>query len=476
MAIRGRPPSTKTLVDRQLGRNIQHPILPAGDSFIIPNHSGDHSEGRVDSTPTLDKHIANKLYVDGQISTKTWLLATDQTGITGDKTGTFKLTTTGNCAFGNVEPFDDDTYHLGHQAWRWKSLYLSEDANIGGGANISGTVGIGTTTPEIWGGELVISKSVNPRFTLSQNSVQAFMSFEFKDNTAYITKDNGDSLIIGSKTDATQSTITPQVTINFEGKMGIGTTTPDEKLEVVGNIKATGTLASGIPTFTISSTPTSVTFAEVAILGGAQKMAELRFTGNIFGSPTTLGSIRNNLYIRSDESLGRLLFSNNSGSETSEIRFTHATDVLSFRNAIGGYTFDNDVECPKIKLTPLGGYAVKLTNKTGANSIKGEIVIASTGTALAVALAGANETSSTGVFLEDGVSDGSEAWVVTGGLAEVKMDAGGCALGDRIIAGATAGRGTVSNTPAIAVHFQEIAHAHQIAAANGLAICAVHLL
>ena len=45
MAPRGRPPSAKTLVDRQLGRNIVHPVLPAGDSYIIPNHSGQLDAG-----------------------------------------------------------------------------------------------------------------------------------------------------------------------------------------------------------------------------------------------------------------------------------------------------------------------------------------------------------------------------------------------------------------------------------------------
>ncbi|MCK5017478.1 MAG: hypothetical protein KAS32_10460 [Candidatus Peribacteraceae bacterium] len=42
--VRGRPPSTKTLVDRQLGRNLKHPVLPAGDSYPIPNHSGLHDD------------------------------------------------------------------------------------------------------------------------------------------------------------------------------------------------------------------------------------------------------------------------------------------------------------------------------------------------------------------------------------------------------------------------------------------------
>ena len=64
---RGRPPSDKTLVDRQLGRNIKHPILPAGDSYIVPNHSGDHSAGTT-GTPVSDLEIANKKYVDDNAS------------------------------------------------------------------------------------------------------------------------------------------------------------------------------------------------------------------------------------------------------------------------------------------------------------------------------------------------------------------------------------------------------------------------
>ena len=61
---RGRPPSAKTLVDRQLGRNVKHPILPAGDGFVVPNHSGDHSAGRVDSVPDEELDLVNKEYVD----------------------------------------------------------------------------------------------------------------------------------------------------------------------------------------------------------------------------------------------------------------------------------------------------------------------------------------------------------------------------------------------------------------------------
>ena len=99
---KGRPPSAKTLVDRQLGRNVQHPVLPAGESFVVPNHSGDHSEGRVDTTPTVDLDLVNKKYVDGEITGKAWLQAINQTGLTGDKTGSFDLTTSGTISLTNV--------------------------------------------------------------------------------------------------------------------------------------------------------------------------------------------------------------------------------------------------------------------------------------------------------------------------------------------------------------------------------------
>lgn len=65
MAQRGRPPSAKTLVDRQLGRN-NNKVLPAGDTFQVPNHSGDHSAGTT-GTPVNDLDLANKKYVDDNI-------------------------------------------------------------------------------------------------------------------------------------------------------------------------------------------------------------------------------------------------------------------------------------------------------------------------------------------------------------------------------------------------------------------------
>ena len=130
----------------------------------------------------------------------------------------------------------------------------------------------------------------------------------------------------------------------------------------------------------------------------------------------------------------------------------------------------------KIKITSIGGYAIKLTNKSGANSVAGDIVETSATTADAVDLADANELDPIGIFLDTGIADGAEAWVVVAGIADVHMDAGGCSLHDRIITSATAGRGLVDNAPAVAAHFQEIGHAIEAVGANGNARCIVHFL
>ena len=76
----------------------------------------------------------------------------------------------------------------------------------------------------------------------------------------------------------------------------------------------------------------------------------------------------------------------------------------------------------KMKFTPIGGMAVKLTNKTGGVSVAGQTVRASTVTDDAVVLTAADEDECFGVFLDSGVADGAEAWVVVAGIADVAME------------------------------------------------------
>ncbi len=131
----------------------------------------------------------------------------------------------------------------------------------------------------------------------------------------------------------------------------------------------------------------------------------------------------------------------------------------------------------KIKLTALGGYAIKLTNKTGSNTVQGQLVAVYSATAVddAFATQVASGDNTIGIVLDAGVSDGSEAWVVVSGIADVLIDAGGSARGDRIISSATAGSGDVWNVGgAVATHFLEIGHCIETRGGAGLARCVLH--
>ncbi len=126
-------------------------------------------------------------------------------------------------------------------------------------------------------------------------------------------------------------------------------------------------------------------------------------------------------------------------------------------------------------ITSIGGYVIKLTNKTGGNTIAGQLVIASTGTDDAFATAGANSDAVIGIVLDAGIADGSEAWVIEGGIADVLIDGGGCTHGDRMISSATAGSADVWNTGgAVATHFLEIGHCLETRVGAGLARVKLH--
>lgn len=73
----------------------------------------------------------------------------------------------------------------------------------------------------------------------------------------------------------------------------------------------------------------------------------------------------------------------------------------------------------KVALTPEGGLAVKLTNKTGAASVKGTIVSVSTGTDNAFALSAVDASGCVGVVYETDIADAAECWVVVKGIAQV---------------------------------------------------------
>jgi len=116
-----------------------------------------------------------------------------------------------------------------------------------------------------------------------------------------------------------------------------------------------------------------------------------------------------------------------------------------------------------VKVTELGGVAVKFQNQTGAASIAGTVVALSTAADRAVEAAAAGAYNAVGVIYEGGVAVGGDVWVVVTGIARVLIDDSTAAIRNGFaVTGATAGRinasGAVPSPPTDAEHFKEIGH------------------
>lgn len=126
--------------------------------------------------------------------------------------------------------------------------------------------------------------------------------------------------------------------------------------------------------------------------------------------------------------------------------------------------FLNKPEGVKFKITPEGGYAVRLINKTGAASVKGTVITTSDTTDNAFKVQSA-EFEACGVVYENGIADGSECWVVVTGIAEVLLKNGTASTrGYWTKCADTDGRAEVTTAPsglgalATSEHFKEIGH------------------
>ncbi len=138
----------------------------------------------------------------------------------------------------------------------------------------------------------------------------------------------------------------------------------------------------------------------------------------------------------------------------------------------------------KIMITPEGGIAVRLTNKTGGVSVKGEIVTPSAGTDNGVAKIVKDIPSPVGVFYESGIADGDEAWIVISGIADVFF-VGNATRNDHARGFLTADGGsyvigqalseTVITSPfAGDKHFMEVGHVLENRVGAGLAKVILH--
>jgi hypothetical protein len=137
----------------------------------------------------------------------------------------------------------------------------------------------------------------------------------------------------------------------------------------------------------------------------------------------------------------------------------------------------------KTAVTPEGGFAIKLTNKTGGISVKGTVVCSGSTVNNSVTKILVDDPDPIGVIYDSGIADGSEVWVVVSGIAEVYF-IGNTTRGDLARGFLAADAGYVSGqalSEALMVapfvvdkHFYEIGHVLETRVGAGLAKCVLH--
>jgi hypothetical protein len=136
------------------------------------------------------------------------------------------------------------------------------------------------------------------------------------------------------------------------------------------------------------------------------------------------------------------------------------------------------------RITKDGGLAVKMVNKTGAASIRGQVVKADTATDNGVILCAANDDEGFGVLLDSGIAANANVWVVTSGFAYVALEDNVASVHGYWVGTGAAEAGyarTQAAPPAlgVAAHFEEVGHCIESVAAGGagthiLAKCVIH--
>ena len=315
---------------------------------------------------------------------------------------------------------------------------------------VNGNVGIGTSSPQK---DLHIESGV-PTIRMSDENagtdqlVATLIEFYRGNNTnrvGFLGMESSGNNILKIATDyaagqvklATGSNV-DALTIDSSQNVGIGTTNPGDKLHVVDTRTDPSSAALWIQH--TGANPGGIVYGAVIEKTGASQT-------NVGGSFSAIGATNNYGLIVPDGNFG--------------IGTTTPTQLLSVNEKSG--------------MTAIGGIAIKLTNKTGSNTVAGQLVQTDTTTNDAFATSAANADDTIGIVVDAGIADGSEAWIIISGIADVLMDSGGSTRGDRIIASTTAGSGLTWNVGgAVATHFQEIGHCIETRVGAGLARCVLH--
>ena len=276
------------------------------------------------------------------------------------------------------------------------------------------------------------------------------------------------------------------------GRLSIGKiTAPTVALDVVGEAKTTSDITSGGQFKAANGSSSAPGYAFSSDAGNDTGMFRVGFNNILVFVKDGVDRLRfiNGITIFNNDnadkdfridSMGITgLFKVDAGDNEVRMGANGATNYTAF-TATGDIVqvgAGRTLESLKYKLTAIGGVAVRLTNKTGGNTAAGQLVSPYSATAVddAFKTSTADSDEVFGIVLDTGVGDGSEAWVIISGIADVLIDAGGSARGDRMIASATAGSADVWNVGgAVATHFLEIGHCIETRGGAGLARCILH--
>lgn len=131
---------------------------------------------------------------------------------------------------------------------------------------------------------------------------------------------------------------------------------------------------------------------------------------------------------------------------------------------------------PKFKVTPEGGYAIRLTNKTGGVTVKGNLVTVHPSIANAFTLTSAASLDCIGAVYQAGVADGSECYIVVSGIAEVlfatSTTPGSWVQNSNSVGGQA--DGNQSYPSSTNVHFLEVGHSISTVSAGQLGKIIMH--
>jgi len=187
-----------------------------------------------------------------------------------------------------------------------------------------------------------------------------------------------------------------------------------------------------------------------------------------------------NKYIVTDEA-GK--YSQSGGRHIFQVAPSGTADtVISYITAL---TIQNDgsVDTLKAKITPEGGYAIKLTNRSGGALTKGRVVECDSANDDSFTTAAAGTDHPIGVVYDTSIADDAEGWIVISGIADVLLEDNVASTRDWWMGASTTEAGyaeTSAASPGFTQgHFDEIGHCIQSVAATGggthiLARCVLH--